>query len=502
MKQGGEAVLQIARQYLLEKHAKDGDASEIVSTLAGKINIRFKAENSKPGSVFKTIDWKQIMTHFGSFQKLICSRSDLFAVTKGEGKQNDTCCSLISTAPGEIGGSGLPAHHKMRLESARLAGEPGLGWNGMEGHNHAMQPMQQSAQHWNHVQQMQNMHVQHQRQQQLLMMQQQQQHLHPHLQYHPSSTPNTSTPSNKSGQQHSMSPLNTFLIPDHGTNALPADVQPLHPSPSHLATPYYSQQDMPSVPFATHNAANAGGPGGGGRGRGVPTLNSPAPPSTTGGDLTHTVSAMEFIPGGAVFAHQPPQPPMQVPQLVPRVLQFAGIPAGELENAVSNVRQEGREPFGRAVKETIEAMSEEPHKCELQSKGLTTLFLMAGSDHERAAIVSAGGLPVIIRALHEKNLFAQASATLYNLSIARETRKALMEHDVITPLVKPIIGCKPSSREALMPLMTLQMLTLSSSASYDMATQQLQTSGVLQRITQLTEQLPGACVWCLCVCVL
>jgi hypothetical protein len=77
-----------------------------------------------------------------------------------------------------------------------------------------------------------------------------------------------------------------------------------------------------------------------------------------------------------------------------------------------------------------------------------------------------------------------------------------MEHDVITPLVKPIIGCKPSSREALMPLMTLQMLTLSSSASYDVATQQLQTSGVLQRITQLTEQLPGACVWCLCVCVL
>ena len=70
MKQGGEAVLQIARQYLLEKHAKDGDASEIVSTLAGKINVRFKAENSKPGSVFKTIDWKQIMTHFGSFQKL------------------------------------------------------------------------------------------------------------------------------------------------------------------------------------------------------------------------------------------------------------------------------------------------------------------------------------------------------------------------------------------------------------------------------------------------
>ncbi|MGB1607558.1 MAG: hypothetical protein ACPIOQ_83295, partial [Promethearchaeia archaeon] len=133
MKQGGEAVLQIARQYLLEKHAKDGDASEIVSTLAGKINIRFKAENSKPGSVFKTINWKQIMTHFGSFQKLICSRSDLFAVTKGEGKQNDTC-SLISTAPGETGGSGLSTHHKMRLESARLAGEPGLGWNGMEGH--------------------------------------------------------------------------------------------------------------------------------------------------------------------------------------------------------------------------------------------------------------------------------------------------------------------------------------------------------------------------------
>ena len=224
MKQGGEAVLQIARQYLLEKHAKDGDASEIVSTLAGKINIRFKAENSKPGSVFKTIDWKQIMTHFGSFQKLICSRSDLFAVTKGEGKQNDTCCSLISTAPGETGGSGLSAHHKMRLESARLAGEPGLGWNGMEGHNHAMQPMQQSAQHWNHVQQMQNMHVQHQRQQQLLMMQQQQQHVLPHLQYHPSSTQNTSTPSNKSGQFHATSTPNTSA-PSNKSGQFKAAVQ-------------------------------------------------------------------------------------------------------------------------------------------------------------------------------------------------------------------------------------------------------------------------------------
>ena len=75
----------------------------------------------------------------------------------------------------------------------------------------------------NHLQPEQIMLMQRQ-QLQLLMMQQQQQHVLPHLQYHPSSTQNTSTPTNKSGQFHATSTPNTSA-PSNKSGQFKAAVQ-------------------------------------------------------------------------------------------------------------------------------------------------------------------------------------------------------------------------------------------------------------------------------------